>query len=1095
MSGFRRKVRNALTAFIVASVCISCQNSSSSSSGSSDNKKTISGVVSDPEIKDAKVNLYRDGVIQPFFDVDNRNTNQAVTDGNGVFKLKISSSKDISRWVVKSTGGFDTVTGENLDGVEFSASMELFDDPDKPVVSPLTSLATDEMEGGLEKNNAIKKVNAYLGLPEGTDLAVNPTSENTLLEKSILVTKLVKQLKKNGKNFPVRVLRDALTKNNLINGDQINGALLDEVITDSDQRDDLQEDYTALKEQLKSPGDFGKKSYMRTLFKVVRKFYMDQNNVKRAAFKTDSDKSALETSFKMIANKIATAMSEKVDDGKQEKAVIYLLQLTSVKDKASFLAVDLSNTLDEKLALEETKKQLAAIASFSSTVKYLVSIPLTPEQLLGNDNKKRAEYYYNSNVANTYFEKKVLENVFDDKVTDPVYNNLACTWAEAGDFDRANKYLDEKIYQNDEKMKAYECVGEAYGRHNRHAEGVRLIQKSEALFKKRIQAIGMENVTKDDLTEALRITKKYYQLSDMERAESLLDYSSENIVNNLGGAWAAGTAASSYRKVVDTFLEDGETPKSAINAVLAKAVELIRNAASHPTTGYRMHYMYLAWFMQQYGRNGNEAAVMDILGNDGDIGKKTLKGLVGGNHVAADKASIFYYRATEALAMVGRINEATKLANSASKQAYKTKALTPIYTWEGVYGDLDPAWDKFYASTDDKQSLVTRLTFNYANRNLPYFGALLVDRGQTEKAKAFLVKAMTLLNDHVASAAEKNQASYNTIAKSGYRNIGILYLELGMQTEAISAFEKSENLYKTKMMAPKAGEPGYPTAKKIKNLNNMDDYRFAIDGLLELARLYRPFDIPKSNQLVDDANSFFDKPEFKSEYNVGDRTRIALDYTTTWKSREYFGVIYKKQFQCDVFDSYLTYGFKEKAEEVLEKAYAAADAISLNDRVDYDGKTGVDNNKLDKVKGYIRVADAYSRLRNSAKADEALQKALPIVAKMKLPTTRIEQLGKVAASYAKASLYDKAVDVANSIETTGNRNKAFESIAEAYKDFNAFPRTYVAKFDHDGDGKPDFFNSYATSADILESGLTLDDDIDGDGDLDIHDTTPYYSSL
>ena len=59
---------------------------------------------------------------------------------------------------------------------------------------------------------------------------------------------------------------------------------------------------------------------------------------------------------------------------------------------------------------------------------------------------------------------------------------------------------------------------------------------------------------------------------------------------------------------------------------------------------------------------------------------------------------------------------------------------------------------------------------------------------------------------------------------------------------------------------------------------------------------------------------------------------------------------------------------------------------------------------------------------------------------------------------------------------------------------NDFEDSEYATVDTDKDGKPDFFYPWVTEAEIAQSGLTLDEDIDGDGINDNEDTLPYVAN-
>jgi hypothetical protein len=63
-------------------------------------------------------------------------------------------------------------------------------------------------------------------------------------------------------------------------------------------------------------------------------------------------------------------------------------------------------------------------------------------------------------------------------------------------------------------------------------------------------------------------------------------------------------------------------------------------------------------------------------------------------------------------------------------------------------------------------------------------------------------------------------------------------------------------------------------------------------------------------------------------------------------------------------------------------------------------------------------------------------------------------------------------------------------LAEYYANLDDFPSTNVAAVDTDHDGLPNFFMTDVTNEAIAASGLTLDEDSDNDGIVDIKDDTP-----
>ena len=100
-------------------------------------------------------------------------------------------------------------------------------------------------------------------------------------------------------------------------------------------------------------------------------------------------------------------------------------------------------------------------------------------------------------------------------------------------------------------------------------------------------------------------------------------------------------------------------------------------------------------------------------------------------------------------------------------------------------------------------------------------------------------------------------------------------------------------------------------------------------------------------------------------------------------------------------------------------------------------------------------------------------------------------LVNIAIAYGSINDKNSLLPIVNRIKTKKEYEEAIVQSSTALANYDAFSQSKVATVDSDSDGKPDFFDVLATNDQITASGLTLDDDIDGDGILDDSDILPY----
>ncbi len=163
---------------------------SSGSSGGGDDggaaSQSISGIVSDPAVEHADVILVKlDGTLAKI---------SGKSGADGGFTLTKVPGGDLSGYVVKTSGGADTGTGQDFQGIALCLPLALYSQYDNVVVSPITCLLSAAYDGS-DINAAIAKVKARLGdINVTADPATDPTRQALAMKLTLIAAE--------GKSFP-----------------------------------------------------------------------------------------------------------------------------------------------------------------------------------------------------------------------------------------------------------------------------------------------------------------------------------------------------------------------------------------------------------------------------------------------------------------------------------------------------------------------------------------------------------------------------------------------------------------------------------------------------------------------------------------------------------------------------------------------------------------------------------------------------------------------------------------------------------------------------------------------------------------------------
>ena len=156
--------------------------------------------------------------------------------------------------------------------------------------------------------------------------------------------------------------------------------------------------------------------------------------------------------------------------------------------------------------------------------------------------------------------------------------------------------------------------------------------------------------------------------------------------------------------------------------------------------------------------------------------------------------------------------------------------------------------------------------------------------------------------------------------------------------------------------------------------------------------------------------------------------------------------------------------------------------------------SSTDPNKNKQVSQYTYIANVYYDIANITGIKNMLVKAENHAKNIGAAATKLTAMKNIAKKYASFEMVDEGFSLAERNYTSSADIFAIaQEMAASVLDSTSIDSD-IAFVDTDRDGKPDFFLPSAKPEQITASGLTLDDDIDGDGIKDDTDLLPYVAN-
>lgn len=1079
-----------------------CGSSGSSGSSKPEPKtvNTIEGVLADPYISGARIELVKaDGTPADAICGTGGNAYCATFTGpNGVFKLSFPLDADISGYYLTSTGGTDEEYAIQLGTVSFASAIALFDngtegDYTGVVISPVTTVAARHMMDGSTAEMAAALTLAAFGLPEGTDIAADPVAEGgVLLKASYLFTKTALLKAEQNSVNPVDKLFSAIKANpnalftssavleavfgtgaaavmavqtTAANLDNLTGADMPAQIADSERR------------QL----------FTAALLKTISGVPTDVD----AAFYTNA--AALYAKISGLMDNGSMPMSS-FSSGVMVKFIIrsnsFFGAYSNYTGSAAF-----TNALSSIVPPAQIDTFKASLRRIATEKVYMVSVPL--DAPLGDNNSAKIEYYLNSELDNNYRARMLIRQLQDDSITDTVYKLVTTSYASHGLHAKAVELARTYLIGTLDRANAIIEVAQAVAPYDAPT-AIAYLDEAEIIL---ASLRGNGSSIDTDLANAYAALSighdraVNYTKAKAVRSQLLADIEASTIDEAMK-AYLRSSNIMNFRNFVDLQLRPAGEYAQARD-ILDYALELVRQMPADETSLYMgkrfNHAMHLAFIAQYFEHNqfgnptyakakakeacelmwsyrGDVATTSDMSGWGGyggfaiysigacmwAIGNDAFDNTTSaGREIEKDMNEVrAYYASSTGIrhAIVGTFNvKGLTAALALLEREYPIDEEGP-YSNLGVWLDL----------------------LNYQNVNSNGMGvssSAYYTQGY-DKLKEVMVYMETLLDTAKTYCVDNNKNCLSDLVSAGYDSTLIDRTSI----EAI----KSTGFYESGYL-----QMAHMFYKAMTNVNEPASVRAEAEAkgraLIAKAEAYTDTVAASLSKM----RAYVTLAHYYELYNMRDNASFMYDKAlaitpTVTTDADYASLYYER---CNI----AKYGHKKEAGKVNadQMAYYA-------DRLYNEG--GKEANASNEIKYLIYAAYAYHRHGYTAEAAAVLEKALNTAGNILSAYTKTSRYKDIIVAYGRIDMIDEAyAKIPQYLTKLADQNSAISNLAQAVIERNDFGVLGIAFVDTDKDGKPDFFSPLASAEDIARLGLQADDDSDGDGKPDSVDLTPFFA--
>lgn len=1045
----------------LAVIAAGCSSSDDNSGGSSAAPvMTITGKVSDPAVEGAKVELLDSSKnIYGKCGVNGNSLCNVWSKSDGSFTITLPLGTDVSNFSLKSTGGTDTAYGTEIT-VSYTADINNYaGNYSNIILSPVSSLYTNLLSSS-NHDDAITTLSSYFGINKNIVL-LDPESNADLLKISYIINQIASNIGTDDAFSKIA----ALIKPTSQFTTDINSMLASLFASNSQLQASLKEMYQNVS-NIQSKDVYTVLSSIQNLEKV-RMFKNAYVNIFEGISGQASAEALanIQSLFEQVNSKVVIPTSQ----FQIEQIVRFVASQTVLTDKklndyANF-NVDASSFQSILTAVTSDTALIADIETLASETVYAVTVPL--ESPLGlSDNQKRVDYYFNSTQDVGYQARLITKRVTDDTIIDEIYKNITSTYAKYGLAEKAKKLADVNIADNMARINAVISIARYAAGYNLDLAKTYIAEAKKLLDT--LESSGWSEISNDVVDTYVSLVGAYRYAGMVSEANVVKDKIID-LINT--SSLSVNNKQTRYLRIVSAFgnaADDSMIPALISQGNLELAYSMLEeykvlldeapwNTANETYKNMQgMYYVFYLKFASDIV--AKDSSYKTKLQSDFATVYKTVKSLIQagstttnvanylkGTSVAGDAIIAAYKFIGEASAneILTLITETDKAYPYAIGGLVLEKAISDGFNTAKTYYETKYLMDSEYARLTETNGYVDTIKniVEYAQDNSnTTLAKEAVDylANQTNKAVDYLVANKKTLSKLVYLAVASSSPQGKFVTFYGFNAVADMYIALGYNSEALQTLEK---------------EKAY-----VDSLNpSLDKY---LGYILMAYMAEKAGDNTKSLEYYNAAVAV--------ELTSGTAQNISDLNIHKASDTLYLNIANKET----LYQNYLT----EAEKQVLSM----------------DSSTDANKNK--QVSQYTYIANVYYDIANITGVKDILVKAEEHAKTISAAKTKLTAIKNIAKKYASFEMIDEGFSLAERNSTSSADIFAIaQEMAASVLDSTSI-ESDIAFVDTDRDGKPDFFLPSATPEQIAASGLTLDDDIDGDGIKDDTDLLPYVAN-